>query len=188
MRPGWGVLVAIAANVCVAAFSLSGSAYLWAKASEPVVQPQAVPALPPVVTEVGVPFSARGSGDGEAECRRPSGGEAARGRTGSPGGSPHGGGRHADRPPHGRPGDLNGDRREHVYCAELRADDAATGQANGAETQAAAKAQARKAQAPAGKEAAASEASTAAACAASTPAHASATAAAPSAGAAGRRG
>ena len=44
MRPGWGVLVAVAANVCVAVFSLSGSAYLWAKASEPIVQPQAVPA------------------------------------------------------------------------------------------------------------------------------------------------
>jgi hypothetical protein len=42
MRAGWGVVVAIAANVCVAAFSLSGSAYLWAKASEPIVQPQAV--------------------------------------------------------------------------------------------------------------------------------------------------
>ena len=59
MRPGWGVVVAVAANVCVAAFSLSGSAYLWAKASEPIVQPQAVPALPPVVSEVGVPFTSR---------------------------------------------------------------------------------------------------------------------------------
>ena len=73
MRAGWGVVVAIAANVCVAAFSLSGSAYLWAKASEPIVQPQAVPALPPVVSEVGVPFTPAALG--------PDRGEAAEGRS-----------------------------------------------------------------------------------------------------------
>ena len=55
MRAGGAVIVAIAANVGVAVFSLSGSAYLWARASEPIVRPQAVPALPPVVTEVSVP-------------------------------------------------------------------------------------------------------------------------------------
>ena len=71
MRAGWGVVVAIAANVCVAAFSLSGSAYLWAKASEPIVQPQAVPALPPVVTEVGVPLLRPLSAPTERSSGRP---------------------------------------------------------------------------------------------------------------------
>ena len=56
MRHGWGVVIAVAANVCVAVFSLSGSAWLWARASEPIVQPRAVPALPAVVEEIGVPF------------------------------------------------------------------------------------------------------------------------------------
>jgi hypothetical protein len=58
MRSRLGLVILVAANVGVAVFSLTGSAWLWARASEPLMYPEAiaVPALPAVVDEVSVPL------------------------------------------------------------------------------------------------------------------------------------
>jgi len=55
------VLVAVGANVAVAAGSVTGSAWLWSRASQPVIQPQPVPPLPTVVEQTNVPFVAEAS-------------------------------------------------------------------------------------------------------------------------------
>src|SRR5688500_16639322 len=48
--------IALAANVIAAALSVAGSAWLWVRASESIVGPTFSPALPPIVSEVSVPF------------------------------------------------------------------------------------------------------------------------------------
>ena len=50
------IVLAVAANVAVAAVSVTGSAWLWERAGEPVVQREPVPALPSIVDETSVPF------------------------------------------------------------------------------------------------------------------------------------
>jgi hypothetical protein len=50
------IVLAVAANVAVAAVSVTGSAWLWDRAGEPVVQREPVPALPSIVDETSVPF------------------------------------------------------------------------------------------------------------------------------------
>jgi uncharacterized membrane protein len=52
------VVLAIGANVSIAVGSVTGSAWLWARASEPVVQSEPLPTLPAIVEETSVPFVA----------------------------------------------------------------------------------------------------------------------------------
>jgi hypothetical protein len=71
------IVLAVAANVAVAVTSVSGSAWLWARATESPAQPDVVPTLPSVVQETSVPFvaeaatpSARSTRARKAERRR----------------------------------------------------------------------------------------------------------------------
>ncbi|HEV3480284.1 MAG TPA: hypothetical protein VG144_12675, partial [Gaiellaceae bacterium] len=49
--------IALAANVGAAGISLAGSAWLWARAAESITPPALAPSLPPVVSEVSVPYA-----------------------------------------------------------------------------------------------------------------------------------
>jgi hypothetical protein len=56
---GLRIWIAVGANVAVAGISLTGSAWLWTRAAEPTVRPQAVPTLPAIVGETSVPFTSK---------------------------------------------------------------------------------------------------------------------------------
>ena len=47
------IVVAVAANVAVAGMTVTSSAWLWTRATEPIVRPESVPALPAIVGEIG---------------------------------------------------------------------------------------------------------------------------------------
>ena len=53
------IVLAVAANVSIAVGAVTGSAWLWARASAPVVREEPVPALPAIVEETSVPVRGR---------------------------------------------------------------------------------------------------------------------------------
>ena len=55
------LVVAVAANVAVGVMTVAGSAWLWTRATEPIMQPEYVPPLPAIVGETSVPYVDGGS-------------------------------------------------------------------------------------------------------------------------------